>query len=378
MTSTATPTSLDSFAAHVEELAKRQEDFVSDTRKVGYFVEEANDEDGNAIEGRVQGRTTLTIDDVVDGNGDMREFEVNDHAHRQIAARLEIPFKFYERLRETHPDLLQHDVQELLIREPQRRMVRTLDGNARAFLSNKYRRLDNYELLRFAIVPALGETECTIQATHLTDLRMYVKVLFPQLEDHVKNVGDIVQAGLLITNSEVGAGALNVEPLAFRLICLNGMVVPVGDFAEWGIRRQHVGRQVDDTNGDVFSERTLALDDAAFYSKVKDVVANAADGIKFAAIVDKMRDLADVKVEGDPVEAVERLANRYNVTQGEQASIMEHLIEGADLSMWGYVNAVTRTAQDAGSYDRQVDLERIGGTMLASTRKQIREFAVAA
>ena len=35
-------------------------------------------------------------------------------------------------------------------------MVRTLDGNARAFLSDRYRRLDNYDLLAH-VLPMLRE-----------------------------------------------------------------------------------------------------------------------------------------------------------------------------------------------------------------------------
>lgn len=31
--------------------------------------------------------------------------------------------------------------------------------------------------------------------------------------------GDIVQAGFVVSNSEIGLGALKVEPLVYRLIC---------------------------------------------------------------------------------------------------------------------------------------------------------------
>ena len=73
-------------------------------------------------------------------------FGVTDNARRQLAEKLKIPFPFFQRLEVNHPDLLSQNVNTLLHREPQRPMVRTLDGNVRAFLSDSYRPLDNYDL----------------------------------------------------------------------------------------------------------------------------------------------------------------------------------------------------------------------------------------
>ena len=50
--------------------------------------------------------------------------------------------------------------------------------------------------------------------------------------------GDIVQAGVMISNSEVGLGAVSIQPLVYRLVCTNGMIVN-----DMGERRHHVGRQ---------------------------------------------------------------------------------------------------------------------------------------
>lgn len=361
---TATATPLEAFHAEIERRAQLQEDFVADTRRIGYYVERGEDDD-EAGEGN-RGKTWISVDGVTAENGDTREFFVNEHAHRQLAGRLQVPWRYYERLRIDHPDLLENDVRELLHREPQVRMIRTLDGTARAYLSDRYRRIDHYQLFTNAIAPALGETHCEIKGAELTDLRMYIKVIFPDLFEDVR-VGDAVFGGILIRNSEVGAGMFNVEPVVWRKVCSNGLIVPVHNFAEWGLKKQHVGRRIEANEEDpgIFSDRTLALDDAAFEAKVYDVVKNAASGIKFAAMVNKMRDLAGVKIEGDPVPAVERLASTYSITQGEQALVREHLAAGGDLSLWGYVNAVTRSAQEVESYDRRIELERIGGTLLS-------------
>lgn len=85
-----------------------------------------------------------------------QEFPVTEHAHTQIAARLDIPGKYYNRMRASAPVLLAANVNEWFHSKPERRMLRTLDGKMRAFLSDRYRRLDNYDLAE-AVLPILAE-----------------------------------------------------------------------------------------------------------------------------------------------------------------------------------------------------------------------------
>ena len=78
-------------------------------------------------------------------------------------------------------------------------MIRTLDGTARAFLSKKYRRLDNFEVMK-AVLPILGQIQdVQFPSTQLTENHMYIKAVNPRLQAEVQK-GDIVQAGIMITN----------------------------------------------------------------------------------------------------------------------------------------------------------------------------------
>ena len=63
-------------------------------------------------------------------------------------------------MRSDAPALLAHNVNHWFKTQPAERMVRTLDGKARAFLSNRYRRLDNFDLLH-AVMPVLAELKMT-------------------------------------------------------------------------------------------------------------------------------------------------------------------------------------------------------------------------
>ena len=74
------------------------------------------------------------------------DFGINPLAHQQIASRLGIPIKYYQRMQAEAPALLDENVNNLLEQTPAKRMVRVMDGNVRAFLSDLYRRLDNYSM----------------------------------------------------------------------------------------------------------------------------------------------------------------------------------------------------------------------------------------
>ena len=83
------------------------------------------------------------------GNGG--DFGITDIAHGQIGEYLQIPGKYYEKMRLESPKLLATNVNHWLHQVPQteapiHKMVRTLDGNVRAFLSNRYRRIDNVQV----------------------------------------------------------------------------------------------------------------------------------------------------------------------------------------------------------------------------------------
>ena len=108
----------------------------------------------------------------------LERLEVTEHAHRQIAGRLSIPWKFYHRMLEDHTDIVIDAVNKLFEREPGTRLLRTMDNKLRAFLSNRYKRIDNDQVLGAAL-PAIvkGDLETTLLSCQVTDRNLYVKVL---------------------------------------------------------------------------------------------------------------------------------------------------------------------------------------------------------
>lgn len=281
---------------------------------------------------------------------------INKTAHDQIAGRLNIPVKYYERMRIEAPALLAHNVNEWLHRSDDTRMVRALDGNVRAFLSNRYQRIDNHEIAEVALPVLATIPDVQIASTQITEHRMYIQAISPRLQGEVKK-GDVVQAGVVIKNSEIGAGSVSVETLIFRLVCLNGMIAP-----DAGFKAYHVGRQVVDTE-QLWADDTRKADDRAVLLKVRDMVAAAVNESRFRGIVNQMSGLTEARVTGNPTMVVEVLAKTINATESEKGGILRSLIEGGDLSAWGLLNAVTAQAHDA-QYDRAVEFEAAGGKLL--------------
>jgi hypothetical protein len=135
----------------------------------------------------------------------------------------QLQLRFLERLHIVGATKGVDNVDTWLHHEPELRMVRTLDGQARAFLSDRYRRLDNYDL-REHVLPMLQRLpDARFESTELTPTRLYLKVVTPRVQIEIQP-GDIVQAGVVISNSEVGQGTLSVQPLVYRLICRNGLI----------------------------------------------------------------------------------------------------------------------------------------------------------
>ena len=320
------------------------QDFIADTRSL-------------EMETTAYGATLhMTID------GKTYGFSVNEVAHQQIANRLNIPYRYYQKMRTEAPELLNANVNTWLSQNPERRMIRVIDGKVRAFLSDRYRRLDNLELCA-AVLPVIQEMKgANIESCEVTSTRMYLKVVNKKLKAEV-TVGDVVQAGFVISNSEVGLGSLRVEPLIFRLACKNGMICK--DYAQ---KKYHVGRQVnvsEDSAYELYSDKTLAQDDKAFFMKVKDVVRTAVDETRFMLTVNKMRETTQIPLSHEPVKEVEILADKFQLTENERGDVLRQLFMSGDNSRYGLMNAVTAASKLAKSYDRATDLERIGGEILA-------------
>ncbi len=335
---------LNELAKELERQRLARKDFIADTAGLEVVT------DSNGVTKVMMGFTDIS-----------GEFVISDIAHQQIATRLQIPFRYYQKMRLEYPELLDKNINSWFARTNEKRMLRTLDNRLRAFLSDRYRRLDNLELAE-AVLPILNEIKgLEIISSEITETHMYIKVINKKLKAEVGE-NDIVQAGMVISNSEVGLGSLKVEPLVYRLVCKNGLIVK--DYTQ---KKYHVGKQVDSEESayEIYRDETLAADDKAFFMKVQDTVRCAVDETKFLLSVNKLIAVKSEHTGDNPIKTVELLADKYILNQNERGSILRHFIMGGDDSRFGLINAVTRASQDIEDYNRATELERLGGELLS-------------
>jgi hypothetical protein len=353
--------SLQQLAAEIERRAGAKRDLVCSTRNL---------------------ELTERLDLIV---AEKEMFHVNALAHGQIAAHVDIPKKYYDRMMLEDPKLLAVNVNTWFRKNPADRMVRGLDGNARAFLSNKYRPLEN-EDLAVPVLTAARELGLDCMSSQLTESKMYIKLVDPKVTRELEAVGGkfgdgkhkIVRAlapALTVSNSEVGAGALAILGGVYDGFCSN-----LATFGERSVRKYHVGGKHELGGEETYallSDETRRKTDVATWAQVGDIVRAAFDRAKFDALCEKIDSTQKDKIEGDPVEVVKLTTARFGLSEGTGTNILRHLIEGGDLSRYGLFNAMTRASQDVEDYDTASAMERHGAQIIELPASEWKELVAA-
>jgi len=305
--------------------------------------------------------------------GEAAPLAINDLAHGQIAEYVGIPRAYYQRMQQHEPKLLAANVNRWLHddeeRKDDKRMVRTLDGNVRALLSNKYRPLENEDLAQ-AVLPVLLDEGFLILSSEITDRRLYIKAVDARIERDVpsgKRMGDgshhffdTISPGITISNSEVGFGALSIERSIYTKACTN--LALIGSV----MRKYHTGARAElsDEVYAMLTDDTKRATDVALWGQVRDLVHAALQPETFDKTVAKLTDASDQKLEGDVVEVIELSGKKLGLIESERQGVLRRLIEGGDLTRYGLHSAITRHSADVPSYDRATELERVGGQII--------------
>jgi len=291
------------------------------------------------------------------------EYGLDDNFTNQLCNKLHLPVKYYDYLLEEDRSLLEKNVNELLDkREGNHNLIRTMNGNARAFLSTSYKCMDHSEVLE-VVLPALGQhleidnfKEC-----YISENKMTVTASIP-LKTFEPNVGDICEFGIEISNSEIGTNQLMIAPFLYRLVCTNGMRVRDRAFGMVGIRHKGIDLVADDISSRQFlkEEHVIQQGKEQWLVTVEDKVDGFFNGETIEYLGEVITKSAESASVNDTDKALVRLGKEYGIGDKEQQEIGIHFNNDKDLTRWGLANAVTRYAQDANTSDRTEELEQIG------------------
>ena len=320
------------------------------------------------------GVQTVVLD--IQGQG---EHNITDHAHKQISAHLGIPGRYYDRMRQEDPGLLCANINRWMEKNTDSaRLVRTLDRTVRGFLGNSYRPLDNVDFAQAALAEIYDIGGVTVQASALTDERMYIKAVSDRIQGEVRK-GDVVQWGVALSNSEVGSGKIRIDPLIYRLVCLNGAVgrQNVGSYS-----RRHVGRRLhsDLDAARLLSDEARQADDKAFWLAVRDTIRGIFNPETFQQLLEVWQGAASRPIEAATPSVVEVTLKRYKLPESMNTGILDALAREGDITQYGLGNAFTRYSQEQETFNAAHNLEEIGADIMSlpgSEWSRLQEMAVA-
>jgi hypothetical protein len=369
-----------------------------------------------AVDGRLVIRgadATLTEDGVTVADGTYTPTVVCDEG---LADKLGVPVAYLKRLRETRPDLYDANVngwlhgrrplmrgvtahadgsgvpiptgrEPVTLRpgipaDPRAFLVRcfrgddTGEGIARAFLSDRYARVDNLDVLVTALdgIRDAG-VPVDIDGGDLTDRRMVVRVTCPDIaalapaltrgyrspftgQEGADN--PTVWAGFVISNSEVGGGAFSLTPRIVIQVCRNGMTI-----ARDALTKVHLGSRMDagviryaaDTQ-----EAALTL----VKKQSRDAVTTFLSADYLHRVVEQMERNAEEPVGTDD-EAVRDVTRPLGVPQAHLDGILDYFRRGGQFNRAGVANALTAYAQGAElDGDTALDLDTAAAALLLS------------
>jgi len=299
-------------------------------------------------------------------------FSVGKYAGGQIAEKLGIPKRYYDRMAEEAPDLLKHNVNTWLKQSESKHLVRTLDGSARAFLSDGYRPIDNI-VVASGVFEEIEKSGMDVKplSAEITERRMYIQLITHEVKAVVSpKVNDILYAGLTISNSEIGQGKASFASLLYFLICLNGMK-GMQEF-----NKMHIGGRLGNTTGmavEEFSAKTLRFDDQAFMSAMQDMTRKSLSEIGLKDEMLKLEQAKNHELNVDALqEVVKEVQKKHNLTDAVTGGVFGRLVKGGDFTQFGLSSAITNVANDQDlvpDYDDVIEMQSVGAELMYMAEK---------
>jgi hypothetical protein len=337
---------LEAFASRVQELDARKQDYVLPARALKM------EEDGYLS--------------FADKGFPQRSIPLNAYAEGQLAEKLKIPKAYYDACRAI-PGLQSRNVSAWLEARDGSVMLRTYeDEKVRAVLSDRFRTFDNMFVLT-SLLPTLAGIKGDVQvhASALTDRRMYIEISSRSVEAEVLP-GDVVRSGIVISNSEVGAGRVDVSRLIWRKICGNGLIVSSV------LQRQHVGRKIDTDDTATYRDDTIVAELRAFQLRLRDVMASAFEQSFLDEQVERMRGAVKDAIS-KPVATIENVTRRFALPAESQELILADMMREGQVNRYSLMNGITALAKLVDNADLAYEYERIGNDVLTLTPSQWEE-----
>lgn len=356
-----------------------------------------------------QGRTKAIVDDEqvllrLAMNGESGTYGIMDHVHSQLCAKeFKVGARYYKRLLTKAKDLLCTNLNHWLSEAPETNRLVRFDGtDIRAFLSNRYRPLDNLDILTQAVrvIQGLDGDDGTEKpwargsvcfGWTITPMHMNVLLANPKMVVDLNHLDRGVQTGTFdfaawkdgahewlrpeidgngggshlvcpsarIKNSETGHGGLGVFGGGLESVCSN--VAWMGqNFAQ-----VHLGKTLEES--DLDSSDTIRKMNELIYSRVADAVRAVFEPESFLAQCEKLAGLREQPLS-DVKDAVDRIVKLPGMTEDLRDEILASYrpLDERVETVLDLQRAVTHAAHAfrEGDPEKAFSLEELGGKII--------------
>lgn len=291
-------------------------------------------------------------------------FTMHPNAIRQIGERFGVPAGFLANMiggadwqRELSVRIMDDFAHNI---ERERVLLRTVDGQLRGFLSDRYRRLNSMEIF-VSFLTAARDSKSVLVDAYAGETRGFLEVINPEIVefDTPQNGRNYAVFGARIRNSDFGDGALSVSTFMMNVRCLNGLV------GENQLNERHLGGRIPDNI--IISDDTMRKETAAKAGIVRDVMSTIYHPDNVRKMIGKIENASARTV--DIPEQI-KLLPKLGLTVGESENVGKLMMENdpangleGSPTLWKLVNGLTAVARDA-KPERKRELEEIAGSML--------------
>ncbi len=240
-------------------------------------------------------------------------------------------------------------------------------GYARAVLSDKYRPIDNLDVLLTVIkgLQSAGFSSHVVRQADLTDDKMYLRVSVPEitalapglLHGYTSPYGGargadnpVVEAGIVITNSETGGAAFTITPELVVQICSNGMTIKKDM-----LRKTHLGSKLDEGLIQV-SDRTRKLNLDLVASQTQDAIGTFLNADYMNRVLRQIESGSDETI-ADVEKTITEVTLRPAFTKADAKGLLAAFMDGGDRTRGGLVQAITAYSQVVDDADRAYEMD---------------------
>lgn len=296
---------------------------------------------------------------------------LHDHALMQMASKAGVPAIYTRNLMQGEnwrQELLAHNFKEIYSRgNGSKYLIRSVDQQARGFLSDRFKRMDSRPLLD-SFCGGVNQLGAVPVEGFALDTKMRMRAILPVVFEPM--AGEVFAFGVEFGTSDFGDGGLYLSIFLLRLTCLNGATM------QDVMRKIHLGSRLSEDI--TFSQQTYELDTKANAAALGDAVKFALSPARLDAYMGVLQ-----KANENEITDVYAEKNLKKLLSKEEAELAFNAYKSPDVvnlpagkTQYRMSNAISWIANfEDTSRSRQLELQKIAGDVLPAPPAEVSEMA---